>query len=80
MISNSVMEKDTTIKKMVVFSRTQVIFHCGLSHQCQASSTYWVIAGNFHPYNQVLSPMHFDQSHSSVHIKEGCIQHICNLW
>ena len=69
MISNSVMERIPQVKEMVVFSRTHVIFHCGLSHQCAVSSTYWVIPGDIY----ILSPMHFNQSQCSVHIKEGCI-------
>ena len=38
------------VEENVVFSRTQVSFLCGLSHQCPVSSTYWVIAGDFHSY------------------------------
>ena len=68
-----VKEKDNSIVSGFLLDSLQVIFHCGVSQPCPMKSTYCVIAGDTHSDIVGVYPEHFHQSHSCMHIKEGCI-------
>ena len=70
-----VKEKEDCINYRIEFlwNFLQVSFQCGVPDQCPIGSVYWTIVGDTHSDIVTLFLIHFNRSHSCIHIKGGCI-------